>query len=697
MSSGKVLNSRYEIIKLIAIVDFINIYSAFDYSTEEKVLIKELSYIFLDPVIKEEVVGEFKKESKIYLKIIHPNLARYIDYFEHIGKLYIIMEHFEGQSLKDLVEGYGGFVEPEKVILWGISLCNFLSCLHEAKPASIIFKNLSPDSIFLKNDGELKLFNLGMPPINNIYKSTTKTRSFHNYFSSPDQYKGRVDIKSDIYSLGANMYYLLTGSLPPEPSKLATTREIIPPLRNYNREILSNLEDIVLKSMSVVSSDRYDSTEDMKRELKGVYFNIIELRESEEARTREQKQEVMPVYKKDDFLKKFLDVRTVIDTGSEKEERLRRFDKISSDIKTIKEKKMLADKYNPSTEVLKGEVVFHGETPEPERKLKTLLEQKKEERKRRSTLMLEKVTSSISSEDGATISYIYNIQNEDPKKTPVESKKSDMAKNTILKERYKILDIISITPLSVNYMGYDIKTNNYLFIKELTDTFRDLATKHQAIAQFKMEAKILFKLVHPNLPRYQDYFDYEYKRYLIMEYIDGKNLEIIVNETPGFIEQKQVIKWGMELCDVLSYLHNMKPEPIIFRNLRPDNIILSKTGLLKLMDFGISKFFQADRQTLEVAKIINPHFSPFEQYSGRTDVRTDIYSLGAVMYFLATGAKPADAIDISMETKVLKSCRVFNPAISLEMDNLILKAMRMFKEHRHQTVEEIRTELKKLL
>jgi serine/threonine protein kinase len=267
----------------------------------------------------------------------------------------------------------------------------------------------------------------------------------------------------------------------------------------------------------------------------------------------------------------------------------------------------------------------------------------------------------------------------------------------ILKERYKILDIINITPLSVNYMGFDIKGNNYLLIKELTDTFKDLATKHQAVTQFKMEAKILFKLIHPNLPGYQDYFDYEYKRYLIMEYIEGKNFEAIVNETSGFIEEKQIIKWGLELCDVLSYLHNMKPAPVIFRNLRPDNIILSKTGLLKLMDFGISKFFQDDQQTLEVAKIINPHFSPFEQYSGRTDARTDIYSLGAVLYFLCTRTKPADAIDISMETKVLKSCRVFNPNISMELDNLILKAMRMFKEHRHQSIEEMRMELKKLI
>ncbi|MEQ8187784.1 MAG: serine/threonine-protein kinase [Candidatus Eremiobacterota bacterium] len=697
MSSGKVLNGRYEIIKLITIVDFINIYSAFDYNTEEKVVVKELSYIFLDPVIKEDVVEQFKKEGKIYHKIIHPNLARYIDYFEHIGKLYIIMEHFEEKNLKELLEEYGRGLEAEKVILWGISLCNVLSSLHDAKPASIIFKNLSPDSIFLKNDGELKLFNLGMPPIDNIYKSTTKTRSFHSYFSSPDQYRGRLDIKSDIYSLGAVMYYLLTGSHPPDPSKLATTREIIPPLRNYNRDILPGLEELVLKSMSLASSDRYNSAEDMKRELKEVYFNIIEIRESEEADGKEQKDDVSPAYKKDELSKKFLDVRSVIDTGSEKEERIRKFGKISSDIKVIKEKKMSGDKYNPSTEVLKGGVVFPGPSPEPAQKLKTLLELKKEERKRRSTLMLEKVTSSISTEDGATISYIYNIQNDDPKKTPVESKKSELPKNMILKERYKILDVISITPLSINYMGFDIKANNYLFIKELTDTFRDLATKHQAIAQFKMEAKILFKLIHPNLPRYQDYFDYEYKRYLIMEYIEGKNFETIVNETPGFIEEKQVVKWGLELCDVLFYLHNMKPEPIIFRNLRPDNIILSRTGLLKLMDFGISKFFHADKQTLEVAKIINPHFSPFEQYSGRTDVRTDIYSLGAVMYFLVTGTKPADAIDISMETKVLKSCRVFNPAISLELDNLILKAMRMYKEHRHQSVDELRAELKRLL
>jgi serine/threonine-protein kinase len=272
-----------------------------------------------------------------------------------------------------------------------------------------------------------------------------------------------------------------------------------------------------------------------------------------------------------------------------------------------------------------------------------------------------------------------------------------MCENIVLKERYKILDVINTNHFIVNYKAIDMKTNNYLIIKELTNNFNNILVRNQAIKQFMIEAKIIFKSIHPNLPGYEDYFDYDYKRYLVMKYIEGKTFETIVNETTDFIDERHVVTWGIEICNALSYLHTIEPNPIIFRNLRPDNIILSKNGTLKLIDFGISKFFQPEGQTLDVAKIINPNFSPIEQYSGKTDARTDIYSLGAVLYFMATLTRPADSIDIHMGTRHLSPCSLFNQNLTQEFDEVILRAMRMCKENRYQTAEDFKWDLNKLL
>ncbi|HPZ10465.1 MAG TPA: serine/threonine-protein kinase [Candidatus Eremiobacteraeota bacterium] len=703
MAAGKILNKRYEILNVLRIIDFITVYNAIDLNNREVVIVKELSSFFPDPIIKQQAMEQFKKYFKIYSKISHQNLAKYNDYFDYMGKHYIIMENFEGNTLKDTLEQFDGILEYDQLILWMIALCNLLSYLHNASPRPIIFKNITPDNIFLKEDGQLKLFNLGLPNIDEGYNKSS--RDFYTYFLSPEQFKGKVDIRADIYSLGATFYYLLTANLPPEPLKLAISREIIPSPRSFIGEMPLDLEKLVLKSMSINVEDRYQSAEDMKRDLKNIYLNIIEARESmydnkTDKVTFLQKalKKFIPVSptvaRKENLSNKILDINTVTDVGNE-DSFYKKFGQSLTDIRPMRFKKIEEEK-TTDTDKLAGEITFNRPFLATSEKLKALIELKRHERKKHSTLMLERVTSSLSTSDNINHPRS-EIKISTKKDNSLKINETILSPHTILKERYMIVDVINVSSISIIYKGFDIKTNQYLMIKELIDNFSDLSTRHQAIDQFKMEAKILFKLIHSNLPKYQDYFDYDYKRYLIMEYIEGKDFITIINEVEGFIDEKQIVKWGLELCSVILYLHNMKPEPIIFRNLRPDNIILSDRGTLKLIDFGISKFFHKEQQTLEVAKIINPHFSPFEQYSGQTDERTDIYSLGAVMYFMSTKTKPADAIDINMEAAVLTPCRLFNPNLSVEFETVILKAMRMFKEHRHQTVEELRGELERLL
>ncbi|MEQ8221660.1 MAG: protein kinase [Candidatus Eremiobacterota bacterium] len=272
----------------------------------------------------------------------------------------------------------------------------------------------------------------------------------------------------------------------------------------------------------------------------------------------------------------------------------------------------------------------------------------------------------------------------------------NLTTDTILQERYKIVNLIQKGPASRMYKAFDTKRNKSVFVKELIATYTDPSLRHQAIEQFKSEAKILFKLKQENLPKFEDYFDYEENRYLIIEYIEGKRLNNIVESQSGFLDEQQVIKWGIELCDSLGYLHNLKPNPVIFRDLSPQSILLSENdGRLKLIDFGISKIYESDAKTMGIAKTMTQHYSPIEQHAGTTDNRSDIYSLGATLYYLICKEPPMDCVERIIDDEPMEKCSKFNSSISKELEKIIMKAMEVDKKDRYQKIEEMRAELAK--
>jgi len=269
--------------------------------------------------------------------------------------------------------------------------------------------------------------------------------------------------------------------------------------------------------------------------------------------------------------------------------------------------------------------------------------------------------------------------------------------NTILQERYKIIELINTSPASKLYKGYDTKHNRYVFIKEMISNFLDPSLKQEAIEQFKCEAKILFKLKHDNLPKFEDYFDHNSNRYLVLDYIECKRLNTIAENTSGFLPEGKIVDWSIQLCDALSYLHNNKPNPIIFRDLSPQSVFLANDGKLKLIDFGISKIVSSeDAKTMGIAKTMTPHYSPIEQHAGTTDNRSDIYSLGATMYYLLTKEPPMDSVERIIEDEPMPTCNQFNKSISSPLVKIISKAMEVDKKDRYQTVEELKAELLKL-
>ena len=274
-----------------------------------------------------------------------------------------------------------------------------------------------------------------------------------------------------------------------------------------------------------------------------------------------------------------------------------------------------------------------------------------------------------------------------------------IAGGTVLRDRYVIKEVIAKGGYGYIYLAECLLKKKKYAIKEMLDCSDEDLNIEESIKQFRFEAEILAELNHPQLPKIEDYFEYDNTYFLVMEYIIGNNLYYIVERNLSFLSEEQLLEWSYDLCEVMDYLHSQKPAPIIYRDLKPENIMLSsKNEKLMLIDFGISKVLKKNTMTAKAAKGFTPHFSPPEQYSFTegTDTSSDIYSLGATIYYLTTRLRPEESIKrLGVIDKLIKPS-LYNPHISKEFENIILKAMAINKGDRYQSVKEIKEDLKKI-
>jgi serine/threonine protein kinase len=199
---------------------------------------------------------------------------------------------------------------------------------------------------------------------------------------------------------------------------------------------------------------------------------------------------------------------------------------------------------------------------------------------------------------------------------------------------------------------------------------------------------LLVQLKHPNLPDVSDFFEENGKAYLVMEFIEGKTLEKVQDDAGGPLDEKLVMSWALQLCNVLSYLHT-QPQPIVFRDLKPSNVMVTKNGQVKLIDFGIARIFKstAARDTTTLG---SRGYAPLEQYGrGQSDARSDIYALGATLYDLLTKNVPADAPTRRINPLAFEKPRQLNPRISKDTEYIVLKAMAGEPKDRYQSAADI--------
>lgn len=221
-------------------------------------------------------------------------------------------------------------------------------------------------------------------------------------------------------------------------------------------------------------------------------------------------------------------------------------------------------------------------------------------------------------------------------------------------------------------------------VKEMVNTARDPVVRDSIVRNFEREANLLATLSHPAIPRIYDYFTQDERSYLILEFIEGKDLEAILAESGSFFPENQVIGWAIELCDVLNYLHTHKPDPIIFRDIKPSNIMVNPAQRIVLVDFGIAKPFQAGPKGTMIG---TEGYSPPEQYRGEASPLADIYALGATLHHMLTRKDPRLEAPFSFGERPI---RQINPGISAELEQVIYTAVQYNPENRYKSAAEMK-------
>ncbi|HEY45739.1 MAG: protein kinase [Anaerolineae bacterium SM23_ 63] len=261
---------------------------------------------------------------------------------------------------------------------------------------------------------------------------------------------------------------------------------------------------------------------------------------------------------------------------------------------------------------------------------------------------------------------------------------------TTLQDRYLILGVLGSGGMSSVYKGRDLHFPNVtklVAIKEMTSMLTDQTMYEMVVTNFEREADLLATLSHPSIPRIYDYYTDKNSLYLVMEFIDGKDLEAILHETDDFLPVEQVINWAVDLCDVLSYLHNHKPEPLVFRDMKPSNVMVDQHDQIRLIDFGIARVFQPGTKGTMIG---TEGYSPPEQYRGEASPAGDIYALGATLHHLLTRRDPRIEPPFSFSERPI---REINPNVSPEFEAIINTSLDYDPKKRYSTTETLKQAL----
>ncbi len=259
----------------------------------------------------------------------------------------------------------------------------------------------------------------------------------------------------------------------------------------------------------------------------------------------------------------------------------------------------------------------------------------------------------------------------------------------LLGGRYEILELLDEGDRGAIYLAKDNRfqaATRLCAVKEMVPLALNPAARSAAMEEFTRGVNILAVLSHPAIPQVYDYFTEGRRSYLVLEHIEGRDLESILKEKGSGLPESQVLPWAIQICELLSYLHGQDP-PIVFRDLKPSNILVREEGQIVLVGSSIVEAFEPGK----MGKILGtPGYAAPEQYQGIAEPASDIYALGATMHHLLTGSDPRVEPPFTFHERPI---RELNPSVSPEVEAIVKRALEYKREDRYSSAQEMRRAL----
>lgn len=260
----------------------------------------------------------------------------------------------------------------------------------------------------------------------------------------------------------------------------------------------------------------------------------------------------------------------------------------------------------------------------------------------------------------------------------------ELQKDFVLRNQYRVLSTIGRGATSRVYLAKNLRNGQLCAVKAITtDPLGDKSSPANP-DMVMTEARVLTGLSHDGLPQIYDFFAGGEAFFLVMEWIAGQTLFQIVNEQGAPASESEVFHWGLEMCEILGYLHAHRPNRIVVGDIKPNNIMRTYEGKIKLIDFGVARYSDSPKRYT----FVTPGYSPPEQYDKISiDHRSDIYSLGATLYYLLTMA-PMERYRVPVPP-----LRDVMPSCSHEMERILRQCLEVDRQKRYQNVVDLRKDL----
>ena len=275
-----------------------------------------------------------------------------------------------------------------------------------------------------------------------------------------------------------------------------------------------------------------------------------------------------------------------------------------------------------------------------------------------------------------------------------KAQRSGLQPGDMLQERYRIVGPLGAGGFSSVYQARDMRFPNVTklcAVKEMVISTPDPQMRELTIKSFEREASMLAMMDHAAIPDVSDYFTEGDRSYLIIELIRGKDLDEWLEEQTDYLDQETAIEWGIQVCDALYHLHSQKPQPIVFRDVKPSNIMLDHRSRIRLIDFGIAKVFETgDKGTM----IGTEGYSPPEQYRGQAEPAGDIYALGATLHHLLTRQDPRLEPPFTFAERPINKV---NPHVTPAFEAIIMRCLAYDPKDRFADAKALKDALEVLL